>query len=87
MSKKTNPKSEIHEYQAEMQKLLDILVHSLYTEREIFLRELVSNSSDALSKVQLTSLKEEKVFEKDAELKIDISFDEKASKIKGVISL
>ena len=81
MSKKTNPKPEIHEYQAEMQKLLEILVHSLYTEREIFLRELVSNSSDALSKVQLTSLKEEKVFEKEAELKIDISFDEKASKI------
>ena len=38
MSKKTKPKTEVHEYQAEMQKLLEILVHSLYTEREIFLR-------------------------------------------------
>ena len=56
MSKKTKPKTEVHEYQAEMQKLLEILVHSLYTEREIFLRELVSNASDAMSKVQLTAL-------------------------------
>ena len=38
MSKKTKQKTEVHEYQAEMQKLLEILVHSLYTEREIFLR-------------------------------------------------
>ena len=63
MSKKTKPKTEVHEYQAEMQKLLEILVHSLYTEREIFLRELVSNASDALSKVQLTTLTEEKVLD------------------------
>ena len=51
-----------------------ILVHSLYTEREIFLRELVSNASDALSKVQLTTLTEEKVRDKDEELQIKISF-------------
>ena len=63
MSKKAKPKPEVHEYQAEMQKLLEILVHSLYTEREIFLRELVSNASDALSKVQLTTLTEEKVLD------------------------
>jgi len=68
MSKKAKPKPEVHEYQAEMQKLLEILVHSLYTEREIFLRELVSNASDALSKVQLTTLTEEKVLDKDTEL-------------------
>ena len=77
MSKQTKPKTEVHEYQAEMQKLLEILVHSLYTEREIFLRELVSNASDALSKVQLTTLTEEKILDKDAELLIKITFDEK----------
>ncbi len=76
MSKKAKLKPEVHKYQAEMQKLLEILVHSLYTEREIFLRELVSNASDALSKVQLTTLTEEKVLNKDAELQITITFDE-----------
>lgn len=82
MSKKTKPKTEVHEYQAEMQKLLEILVHSLYTEREIFLRELVSNASDALSKVQLTTLTEEKILDKDAELQIKISFDENKHKLE-----
>ncbi len=81
MSKKTKPKAEVHEYQAEMQKLLEILVHSLYTEREIFLRELVSNASDALSKVQLTTLTEENVLDKDADLQIAITFDEDKSQI------
>ncbi len=76
MSKKAKLKPEVHKYQAEMQKLLEILVHSLYTEREIFLRELVSNASDALSKVQLTTLTEEKVLNKDVELQITITFDE-----------
>ena len=82
MSKKTKSKTEVHEYQAEMQQLLEILVHSLYTEREIFLRELVSNSSDALSKVQLTTLTEEKVLDKDAELEIKITFDENKRKLE-----
>ena len=76
MSKKAKLKPEVHKYQAEMQKLLEILVHSLYTEREIFLRELVSNASDALSKVQLITLTEEKVLNKDVELQITITFDE-----------
>ena len=82
MSKKTKSKTEVHEYQAEMQKLLEILVHSLYTEREIFLRELVSNASDALSKVQLTTLTEEKVLDKEAELQIKITFDENKHKLE-----
>ena len=82
MSKKTKPKTEVHEYQAEMQKLLEILVHSLYTEREIFLRELVSNASDAMSKVQLTTLTEGKVLDKDAELEIKITFDENKHKLE-----
>ena len=58
MAKAKSQQTEVHEYQAEMQRLLDILVHSLYTDRDIFLRELVSNASDALSKVQLMTLTE-----------------------------
>ncbi len=68
---------EVHEYQAEMQKILDILAHSLYTEREIFLRELISNASDALSKMQFMALTTENVLEKDCELEIKIFFDDK----------
>ncbi len=82
MSKKIKRKTEVHEYQAKMQKLLEILVHSRYTEREIFLRELVSNASDAMSKVQLTTLTEEKVLDKDAELQIKITFDENKHKLE-----
>ncbi len=69
---------EVHEYQAEMQKLLDILVHSLYTEREIFLRELISNASDALSKIQFTTLTNPDILDKDATLDIKLSFDSEA---------
>ncbi|MGK5092090.1 molecular chaperone HtpG [Deltaproteobacteria bacterium TL4] len=68
---------EKHEYQAEMKKLLDILVHSLYTEREIFLRELISNASDALSKFQFISLTEPNLLNKEIPLEIKVSFDEK----------
>ena len=63
-----------------MKRLLDILVHSLYTDREIFLRELISNSSDALSKVQLTTLTEE-VLDKDSPLEIRVSVNEKENSI------
>ena len=64
----TEPKRS--EFKAEIQQVLDILIHSLYTEREIFLRELVSNASDALHRVKLETLKSEEVFDKDAELGI-----------------
>lgn len=50
------PGEETLEFKAEIRQLLDILVHSLYTEREIFLRELISNASDALSRVQFEML-------------------------------
>ena len=80
MAKAKSQQTEVHEYQAEMQRLLDILVHSLYTDRDIFLRELVSNASDALSKVQLMTLTEE-VLDQDAPLEINLSINDKENSI------
>ncbi|MGB7340059.1 MAG: molecular chaperone HtpG [Phototrophicaceae bacterium] len=70
--------SNTYTFQAETQQLLDILIHSLYTEREIFLRELVSNASDALNRMQFQQLTDNDVLDPDAELAIHITFDEDA---------
>ncbi len=65
------------EYKAEMKQLLDLIVHSLYTHPEIFLRELVSNASDALSKVRFNLLTEQDIQDREAELAVRISVDAK----------
>ncbi|MCP4482850.1 MAG: molecular chaperone HtpG [bacterium] len=65
------------EYKAEMKQLLNIIIHSLYTHPEIFLRELISNSSDALNKVKYLQLTNDNILDKDSELKIQINIDEK----------
>jgi molecular chaperone HtpG len=65
------------EYKAEMKQLLHIIVHSLYTHPEIFLRELVSNSSDALNKLMFKRLTDNNLKDSDAELKIMLNVDEK----------
>lgn len=70
--------SNTYTFQAETQQLLDILIHSLYTEREIFLRELVSNASDALNRMQFQQLTESDILDADAELDIHITWDEDA---------
>ncbi len=64
-------------FKAEIKQLLDILIHSLYTEREIFLRELISNASDALTQMDFIMLTERDVRDPDAELAIRITVDEK----------
>ncbi|MBI5291830.1 MAG: molecular chaperone HtpG [Chloroflexi bacterium] len=64
------------EFRAEVRQLLDILAHSLYTEREIFLRELISNASDALNRVQFEMLTNRDMLDPDAELKIMITGSE-----------
>jgi molecular chaperone HtpG len=69
-------------FKAEIKQLLNILIHSLYTDREIFLRELVSNASDALTQMHFVSLTEREVQDPDAELKIHISVDEDKKIIK-----
>lgn len=69
------------EFRAEIQQLLDILVHSLYTEREIFLREMISNASDALNRMQFELLTNRDVVDEGAELAIYIETDEEAGKL------
>ena len=68
---------EKHKFKAEVNQLLDILVHSLYTSREIFLRELISNASDALDKLRFESTKGTDYCDKDLPLEIRIQFDQK----------
>src|SRR3954470_16580695 len=68
------------EFQAEIKQLLDIVIHSLYTEKEIFVRELVSNASDALEKLRHTQLTEKNVFG-DQPLEINVTTDETAKTI------
>ena len=62
-------------FQTEVQQVLQILIHSLYTDKDVFLRELVSNASDALDKIRFQSLTDKDIVDPDAELAIDISVD------------
>lgn len=71
-------KVETHAFQAEVGKLLDIVAHSLYSQKEIFLRELISNASDACDKLRYQALTEPKLIEGDPGFRITISLDKKA---------
>ncbi|MDQ5852877.1 MAG: molecular chaperone HtpG [Chloroflexota bacterium] len=68
-------------FRAEVQQLLQILSHSLYTEREIFLRELISNASDALHRIQFEMATNQDVVDPDAELAIRVEVDKDAKTI------
>ncbi len=70
--------AEKHVFQAEIQQLLDIVIHSLYTDKEIFVRELVSNASDACERLRFVQASGEKeIFQPETELSIAIKTDEK----------
>jgi len=64
-------------FQAHTKQLLDLMIHSIYTHKEIFLRELISNASDALDKLRFKALTEPDLINKDEELFIEIKIDEK----------
>ena len=65
-------------FQAEVKQLLQLMIHSLYSNKEIFLRELISNASDACDKLRFEALTDKALLENNAELKICVAFDPKA---------
>jgi molecular chaperone HtpG len=66
-------------FQAEVKQLLQLMIHSLYSNREIFLRELISNASDACDKLRFEGLHNSALFENDSELTIRVSYDKEAN--------
>src|SRR5450759_4465460 len=65
-------------FQTEVKQLLQLMIHSLYSNREIFLRELVSNASDACDKLRFEALHNATLFESDSDLQIRVSYDKDA---------
>jgi molecular chaperone HtpG len=72
---------ETLEFQAEVKQLLKLMIHSLYSNKEIFLRELISNASDACDKLRFEALSKDDLYEGDSELNIHVSFDREARTI------
>src|SRR5579872_206601 len=68
-------------FQAEVRQLLDLMIHSLYSNKEIFLRELISNASDAIDHLRFAALSEASLYENDSDFKIRIGYDKNARTI------
>ncbi len=77
IQKETHPKESMA-FQAEVKQLLQLMIHSLYSNKEIVLRELISNASDAADKLRFEALANGALYENDSELKIRIAFDKEA---------
>ena len=77
-----NKTSKNHSFQAEVSKLLDLVANSLYSEREIFLRELISNSADACEKLRYESLSKKNILGDDKDLKITVKVSKKKKTIE-----
>ena len=68
---------ETLDFQAEVSQLLQLMIHSLYSSKEIFLRELISNASDACDKLRFEALTDDALYEGDADLKVHVAYDKK----------
>ncbi|EKO3922369.1 molecular chaperone HtpG [bacterium 19MO03SA05] len=79
MSETTTNNKETRGFQSEVKQLLHLMIHSLYSNKEIFLRELISNASDAADKLRFQALSNPDWYQGDAELGVKLSFDAKAN--------
>ncbi|MGH8551654.1 MAG: molecular chaperone HtpG [Methylococcales bacterium] len=68
-------KKETRGFEAEVKHILDLMIHSLYSNKEVFLRELISNASDAADKLRFEALSNDALYEGDSDLKIRVEFD------------
>jgi len=81
MTTETDSGKQTLGFQAEIVQLLDLMIHSLYSNKEIFLRELISNGSDAVDKLRFEALSRDDLYEDDTNLMIQVSFDKDARTI------
>ncbi len=74
--------SETLNFQTEAKQLLQLMIHSLYSNREIFLRELISNASDAIDKLRFQAIEQSELLGDDSDLRIDVTFDKDAKTLR-----
>ncbi|MEZ9877043.1 molecular chaperone HtpG [Vibrio breoganii] len=79
MSETVSANKETRGFQSEVKQLLHLMIHSLYSNKEIFLRELISNASDASDKLRFQALSQPDLYQGDADLGVKLSFDEKTN--------
>ena len=77
----TTVEKQTLDFQAEIKQLLHLMIHSLYSNKEIFLRELISNASDAADKLRFEAIHQDNLYEGDSDLHIQVSFDQAARTI------
>ena len=80
----TEPAAETHGFQTEAKKLLQLMINSLYSNREIFLRELISNASDAIDRLRFAALEDESLIAEDPDFRIEIAFDKEAGTVSVI---
>ncbi|QMV13749.1 molecular chaperone HtpG [Vibrio spartinae] len=78
MSETVTNNKETRGFQSEVKQLLNLMIHSLYSNKEIFLRELISNASDAADKLRFQALSDSELYQGDADLAVRLSFDKEA---------
>ncbi|GAD89069.1 chaperone protein HtpG [Vibrio halioticoli NBRC 102217] len=81
MSETVSANKETRGFQSEVKQLLHLMIHSLYSNKEIFLRELISNASDASDKLRFQALSQPDLYQGEADLGVKLSFDEKTNTI------
>ena len=80
----TKPAAETLSFQTEARKLLQLMINSLYSNREIFLRELISNASDAIDRLRFAALEDESLIAEDPDFRIEVAFDKEAGTVSVI---